>query len=129
MEVLVDLPLAFAQAREANSVPPEDHQRHRVNHGLMRTADGQWTFRYDRALRSGVPRDGIPPQEAWQLVANINVPTLVLRGENSDILASDVARRMVDEISECQFTEVAGSGHPIPLDKPDAFLSAVQAFL
>lgn len=120
---------AFVQARQANSVPPEAHHRYRVDHGLMRTEDGQWTFRYDRVLRAGVPRDGIPPDEGWRLVAEIGVPTLLLRGENSDILAASVAERMVADVPDCEFQEIAGSGHPIPLDKPEAFLEALQRFL
>jgi esterase len=120
---------AFVQEREANAVPPEAHHRYRVNHGLMRTEDGQWTFRYDRALRSGVPRDGIGRQEGWQLVANIQVPTLLLRGENSDILSAAVAQRMVADIVDCDFQLVAGSGHPIPLDQPQLFIEALQRFL
>ena len=121
---------AFARARETNPIPPEDHHRHRVDASLMRTDDGLWTYRYDRALRDPDSlREGIPTAEGWRLVANINVPTLLIRGENSDILSRSVAARMVAEIADCRLLEVAGSGHPVPLDKPDAFLEAVGTFL
>lgn len=121
---------AFARARADNPVPPEDHHRARVYQSLMRTADGRWTYRYDRALRDpGVSREGIPAEHGWQLVAGIEVPTLLIRGENSDILSRPVAERFAREVRECRLVEVAGSGHPVPLDKPDAFLEAVLEFL
>jgi pimeloyl-ACP methyl ester carboxylesterase len=121
---------AFVRARADNPVPPEAHHRYRVDHSLMRTADGRWTYRYDRALRDpSNRREGITPEEGWRLVANIGVPTLLIRGENSDILSRGVAERFVREVADCRLVEVEGSGHPVPLDKPEAFLEVVRDFL
>jgi esterase len=120
---------AFAAARAVNSVPPEAHQRHRVYNSLMRTADGRWTFRYDRALRSGNtlrPRDA---ETAWRSCAQIAVPTLLMRGADSDILAPEVAKRMMEVIPGAGFVEIKGAGHPIPLDTPEAFAAAAREFL
>lgn len=75
------------------------------------------------------PRKGIPAHEGWRLVGQIDVPTLVIRGELSDILSRSVAERMAQTIPDCRLIEVAGSGHPVPLDKPLEFLRAVQTFL
>ncbi len=73
---------AYARARTDNPIPPDDQLRHRVEYSLMRRDDGKFTYRYDRALRDPTnPRKGIPPEEGWRLVANINVPTLLVRGE------------------------------------------------
>ncbi len=121
---------AFARARADNPIPPEAEQRHRVVHSLMRTADGRFTYRYDRALRDpDNPRQGIPAEEGWRLVANIAVPTLLVRGELSDILSRSIAERMVSTIADCRLIEIPGSGHSVPLDKPAEFLRAVDGFL
>jgi pimeloyl-ACP methyl ester carboxylesterase len=121
---------AFAQARADNPIPPDDHLRYRVYYSLMRTADGRYTYRYDRALRDpDNPRKGIPPEEGWQMVANIGVPTLLIRGELSDILSAPVAARMAQAIPACTLVEIPGCGHPVPLDKPREFLKAAQQFL
>jgi len=120
---------AFARARADNTRPPEAHHRHRVDHSLMRTEDGRWTYRYDRALRSpGTlrPRD---PEASWRACANINVPTLVIRGALSDILSPEVAERMLEVIPGAEFKLVEESGHSVPLDAPDGFLAAARAFL
>lgn len=121
---------AFARAREDNPIPPDEHLRHRIDYSLMRRADGRFTFRYDRALRDPKnPRQGIPAAEGWRLVSSIDVPTLLIRGQRSDILSADVAKRMAAAIPDCRLVEVVGSGHPVPLDKPDEFLAAVRTFL
>lgn len=121
---------AFARARADNPIPPEDHHRYRVDNSLMRTDDGRFTYRYDRALRDPTNRrEAIPAEEGWRLVSSIAVPTLLIRGELSDILSAEVAQRFVGAVPDCRLIEVAGSGHPVPLDKPDEFLEAVRTFL
>ena len=121
---------AFEQARAANSVPPEAHHRHRVEHSLMRTEDGNWTFRFDRALRDpNVPRNRMTSEEGWRRVAAIDVPTLLVRGADSDLLDPGIAERMAGAISQGELVEIPDAGHSVPLDAPDAFLSAVRAFL
>ena len=88
------------------------------------------TYRYDRALRDpNNPRQGIPAEEGWRMVANINVPTLLVRGALSDILSRPTAEKMSATIADCRLVEIAGSSHPVPLDKPDEFLEAVRTFL
>lgn len=119
---------AFAAARAANSAPPEGHHRQRSDANLMRTEDGRWTFRFDRAFRSGAlrPRD---VEAAWRSCARIAVPTLVMRGADSDILAPEVAERMVQVIPAAQRVEVPAAGHAIPLDNPEGFLAAARGWL
>jgi pimeloyl-ACP methyl ester carboxylesterase len=129
-DVFASIDEAYARARADNPIPPDDQLRHRIEYSLMRREDGRFTYRYDRALRDPAnPRKGIPAEEGWRLVANINVPTLLVRGELSDILSKPVAARMAKAIPNCRLVEVPGSGHPVPLDKPDAFLDAVATFL
>jgi pimeloyl-ACP methyl ester carboxylesterase len=120
---------AFAAARAASSVPPEAHHRHRVDHALMRTEDGRWTWRYDRALRAPGTVRARDTEAGWRAAAAINVPTLLIRGETSDILSPELADRMLKENSNIRMTTVAGSGHSVPLDKPDGFLAACREFL
>ncbi|MGH2632221.1 MAG: alpha/beta fold hydrolase [Tepidiformaceae bacterium] len=121
---------AIAGGRAGNARADEDEMRHRVRHNLMRTVDGRWTFRYDKALRSpGRPRPRPSSAENWAAWKQINVPTLLLRGGVSDILALETAERMAKEIPDCRLIEIPGSGHSIPLEAPVRFLEAVQTFL
>ena len=121
---------AFQRARVDNPVPPEGHHYDRVRASLMRTDQGSWTYRYDRALRDPAnQRLRLGVQEGWESVAAFNVPTLLIRGENSPLLSREVADKFVSIANDCRLVEVPGSGHPVPLDKPDGFLDAVRTFL
>jgi len=128
-DVFASKDAAFAAARAANSLPPEAHHRRRVEQNLMRTEDGRWTWRYDRALRAPTtvrPRD---PDAAWRACANIAAPTLIIRGALSDVLSPEVAARMLEVIPDARLTLVENSGHSVPLDAPEGFQAAARAFL
>ncbi|HXU99429.1 MAG TPA: alpha/beta hydrolase [Caulobacteraceae bacterium] len=120
---------AFAAARAANPVPPEAHHRHRVDYNVMRMQDGRWTWRYDRALRNPAALGRRDTDVGWRSCAEIAVPTLIIRGENSDILSPELAERMVMTIPDASLVTVSGSGHAVPLDAPDRFLAAAREFL
>jgi pimeloyl-ACP methyl ester carboxylesterase len=121
---------AFALARKANPLANAAEQRSRTRNNLMLTADGRWTWRYDEALRDpNRPRPRPAADAGWALMPRINVATLLVRGERSDILSVDGAQRMVREIPRCAFVEVPDAGHSIPLDNPAGFIASVQPFL
>ena len=48
------------------------------------------------------------------------IPTLVIRGENSDILSADIATRMVARLDNGRLVTVPGVGHAPTLDEPEA---------
>jgi pimeloyl-ACP methyl ester carboxylesterase len=121
---------ALTAYREATPGADPFEAEHRLRNNLMLTAEGRWTFRYDPALRA--PERPLPrpdPEAAWALLPKITAKTLLIRGELSDILASETAERMVREIRDCRFAEVKDAGHSIPLDQPKGFLEAVRSFL
>ncbi|MGH7012074.1 MAG: alpha/beta fold hydrolase, partial [Caulobacteraceae bacterium] len=120
---------AFAAARAANPRPPEAHHRARIEANLMRTEDGRFTWRYDRALRRGQGVRGFDVEAGWRACAAINVPTLLVRGELSDILSPAIAARMIATIPDARLVEMKGSGHSVPLDAPERFLEAAREFL
>ncbi|KJS35729.1 MAG: hypothetical protein VR74_15330 [Hyphomonas sp. BRH_c22] len=120
---------AFAVARADSDRQPEAAHRLRSDAGLMRTEDGQWTYRYDRALR--VPGElNLPnPETIWQTISHIEVPTLIVRGALSDILSPKVAQRMVETIPDARLETVAAAGHGVPYDAAEDFLAVTRNFL
>lgn len=67
-----------------------------------------------RAMSSESGVDMWPVMAAFQ-----NIPTLLLRGERSDLLSDATARRMVSEMGEsAELTTVSGVGHAPVLDEP-----------
>ncbi len=128
-DVFASKDAAVAHQRAANARAPDAHLRYRVENNLMQLEDGRWTWRHDRQLRD--PRNLRMPdaESGWRAVAGIRVPTLLIRGSESDLLSPEVAKRMVGCIPGAEYFEVHGAGHPVPLDAPEAFVAAVRSFL
>ena len=80
------------------------------------------------ALRKGLEAANGPLPDMWaQFKAVSHVPALVLRGENSDILAAETAKRMVSAHPDMVSITVRDRGHVPFLDEPEA-VAALDAF-
>ena len=77
----------------------------------------------DEAQDTAVPPDLWPAFEATR-----GRPVLVIRGENSDILAPETADQMCARHEGCTLVTIPGRGHAPMLDEPEA-LQAIGAFL
>ena len=70
----------------------------------------------------------ICPHDEWANLRKVRVPTLVVRGENSDTLMRDAAHRMAREMPDGRFVELAGTSHFLPMEKPDEVARLVIDF-
>ncbi len=59
----------------------------------------------------------------------LRVPTLLVRGKNSDVVSEDGAREFMELTPHAEFADVSGAGHMVAGDKNDAFSNAVMEFL
>ncbi|GAB3183051.1 alpha/beta fold hydrolase [Hydrogenophaga aquatica] len=59
----------------------------------------------------------------------ITVPTLCLAAEHDRTAAPSVMQRMAARIPGAQYVEIAGAGHLVNFERPDAFNAAVADFL
>lgn len=77
---------------------------------------GRWVLRYDPAI--SVPFKAVTPQSAaaaeaamWNLYDHITAPTLVMRGEKSDLLSRATLAEMAARGPRAQTREIEGVGH------------------
>ena len=93
----------------------------------MLQEDGTWTFRYDKALRTNrLPRPDAG--DAWAMLPKIKAPTLLIRGELSDVLDASVADRMLKEIPNCKFALVPARATPFRWKAPKASSKPFRPF-
>jgi pimeloyl-ACP methyl ester carboxylesterase len=95
--------------------------------------DGHWAKHYD--LRLAQPFALQTPEATaaaetllWQAWDHLPVPSLILRGAQSDILTRDTARRMVERNPRARLVEFDGVGHAPTLRAADQ-IAAVRDFL
>jgi pimeloyl-ACP methyl ester carboxylesterase len=107
--------------------------RERMRHRLKPADGGKWTWKFDRRFRQ--PDSSITvgwqlsSDQLWQLFRNVTIPTLLVRGGESDVLSAEVAQRCVQEMPSARLVTIPNAGHSVPGDNPDAFTDAVASFL
>jgi pimeloyl-ACP methyl ester carboxylesterase len=126
-EEFVQMAHHFNQRRSMENI------RERMRHRLRPTENGKYTWKFDRRFRdkeSGL-RIGseLSNDESWQLFRRVSVPTLLVRGADSDVLSEEVAQRAAREMPRARLVVVPSAGHSVPGDNPDDFTAAVRDFL
>ena len=96
---------------------------------LRRNDDGTWRAHYDpriaEVFRAGLPQDDL---ELWPVYDAIRCPTLVLRGEHSDLLTRETALALRLRGPKATVVEIRGVGHAPTLMHPDQ-IALVRNFL
>jgi len=93
---------------------------------LRRNDDGSWRAHYDP--RIGEPRLVQNDLELWTLYDAVRCPTLLLRGELSDLLTRETANAMAQRGPRAKVVEIRGVGHAPTLLQPDQ-IALVRDFL
>jgi esterase len=110
---------------------PEVQLRYSLLHALKPLPDGRWTWKRD--LR---PTAALDPAERatraaalWLDLRAIRTPTLLLRGERSQLLSAEVASRVEREMPDARLVTIPRAGHNLHGDAPAAFANALNEFL
>lgn len=95
---------------------------------LVEQPDGTQDWRFSKqgvleSVRAGRDRD------RWDLVKNLSVPTLWLRGGQSQDLPRPIFEKILSLNPYIQGHEIPDSGHWIHFDQPDAFIAQLKEFL
>jgi pimeloyl-ACP methyl ester carboxylesterase len=126
----VDEAQAYVRSISAGFGPHSDEQwRFLAETWLRRNDDGSWRAHYDPRIaenyRATLPQKDL---ELWALYDAIRCPTLVLRGEVSDLLSRDTCARMAQRGPKARVVEVRGVGHAPTLMHADQ-IAVVRDFL
>ena len=101
-----------------------------LKYSIRQRSDGKWTWKYDKVMRTpGARPSGWNADQLWGCVGKIDCPTLVLRGDRSDIFADETMQRMGQVIADCTTTTISNAGHLVQGDNPAEFLIEVGKFL
>lgn len=126
IDAFVDRVMAYNPRRDPVQL------RGSLMHNLKQLPNGRWTWKYDKNLRGSnrrIGQDPVTTQRLWGYLEKLTCPTLVVKGELSDIMASDTASEMQQRIPNGQLATVPHAGHLVMGDNPAGFEAAVTEFL
>lgn len=139
VEFMTGRPEGFASLDEAadaiaayNPHRPRPSDLSGLAKNLRRGADGRWRWHWDprfMSMGSTEPRPPRDPDVLERAARALRVPTLLVRGRQSDLLSEEGARAFLDLVPHARFADVSGAGHMVAGDRNDVFSSAVLAFL
>jgi len=119
------------RVQEYNPLRPAEQIRGSIMHNLKQLRNGNWTWKYDKVLRS--PNRKPPSRDytalLWEQIDNLDSPTLVVRGGQSDMIALDTADELHRRIKGSSLATVERAGHLVMGDNPSGFESAVMEFI
>ncbi len=101
--------------------------------GLMknlRERNGRFFWHWDPAMLNRPEND---MSGRWTRVdeaaVNIRVPTMLVKGSESDIVSNETVAHMRELMPHADFADISGAGHMVAGDRNDAFNSAIFSFL
>lgn len=102
--------------------------RNYVDHGLKRGRDGLYRWRYDAEGLMQFVREGAEPDAIAAALRRAVLPTLVVRGEHSDVLSPAGAAQVMDLLACGDLRVIRGAAHDLGVQQPEAVAAAVLEF-
>lgn len=126
---------SLEEAAEAIAAYTPNRRRPMRAEGLgkvLRQRDGRWYWHWDPAFIDRGRTETVPDRLSELLdvaMANVSVPTMLVRGTLSDVVTDEGVEDLVAKIPGAVVVEVEGAAHMIAGDRNDAFSAAVLGFL
>ncbi|AZG47702.1 alpha/beta fold hydrolase [Gordonia insulae] len=99
----------------------------------LRLRDGRWYWHWDpRVLTdraNGPENAGVREEQARDAARSITVPTLLIRGAQSDVVSAEGARDLLELIPAARQIDVSGAGHMVSGDDNDVLSEGLIEFL
>ncbi len=91
--------------------------------------DGRYHWHWDPRFRTGHRDFEARRLRLEACAANLNLPTLLVRGGLSDVLSEEGAQAFLELCKHSEYVNVTGAGHMVAGDRNDIFAGSVIDFL
>lgn len=95
---------------------------------LEEKSDGRYDWKFSKEGIIDSVKQG-RSEDSWSLIHQISVPTLYLRGENSQDLKKSVFEQVLMQNKLITGVEISDAGHWIHSEQPEAFTKELESFL
>ncbi|MFC1953530.1 alpha/beta fold hydrolase [Chloroflexota bacterium] len=104
----------------------ESFVQHLIQYSIKYDDLGRIIFKHDKILQKTTLKS---PEWLWDYLGQVICPTLLLHGNESDILPNDIAKRVGSTLPFGTVTDIENSGHSILGDNLESFEATVRKFL
>ena len=126
-----DLEEFIANVQTYDPYRPRAHIERTVKYNMLQRPDGKYISKCDLAPRRLGLLAGRRLQDnlTLQQLAELTLPTLVVRGANSNILEPEAAERFRDNLPQGSLVTIPDCGHGVPSQNTRGFLEALGTYL
>jgi pimeloyl-ACP methyl ester carboxylesterase len=114
--------------------------RRTIGRNLRQTAQGTWTWKYDRRFPSRAHDRSVPETERrrllqertralWAAARRVACPTLVVRGGESDMFLDEDAERTAAGFADGRWVRIEGASHTVQSDAPRELAAVIRGFV
>lgn len=105
-----------------------------LSKNLRHHTDGRYRWHWDpQFIRTKQKTDRKASEETQaalaEAAARLDVPVLLVRGRNSELVTEEHVREFLDLVPHAKFVDIADAGHMVAGDRNDVFAEAVEGFL
>lgn len=104
-----------------------------LHKNVRQREDGRYYWHWDPAMSPKVAdvseQPPVPVEDLLDAARKVKVPTLIVRGGDSDIVTDEGIAEIRDAIPQAQVVVVPKAGHMVAGDDNDKFTAAVRSFL
>ena len=101
----------------------------RVMSVLRADASGRLVWDFDEAFRDPQIRPPEPDPGQRRLADRIQCPTMIIRGQDTDMLTPEAIQRLHRRIPGSRVSLIEDAGHQVPTDQPGALALNIREFL
>jgi pimeloyl-ACP methyl ester carboxylesterase len=114
-----------------NPLRPRPKSLDGLRKNVRQRDDGRWYWHWDPAFMriEDEPQRRTDPQRLRDAAARVTIPTLIVRGLESDVVSDAGLADMLALIPQAQTVDVQAAGHMVAGDDNDVFADRLEAFL
>ncbi len=125
-----DLDHFVSNVRKYDPYRPREHIERTVKYNMLRRADGKFVSKCDSTPRRlGLIRGAEADHVSLDDLRRFPMPTLVVRGGNSNVVTQEAAEHFRDALPLGQLAVVPNCGHNVHGQNTPGFLEALNRFL
>lgn len=112
------------QLQENSPYADKEMLSYLADHALKKKEDGKLYSKFDRECLSHFDQYDLRP-----FLADIKCPSLIIRGEASQVMRREKAQDMKQAIAHSKLVEIPKATHPVHTDNPSKFQQVILDFL
>jgi pimeloyl-ACP methyl ester carboxylesterase len=97
--------------------------------GITRKTNDGYELVYSPEWEAHIYRTGLRDFDIWRALPKLEVPTLFIRGAETDTFLEDAARLVKQKQPKVRFEALEKSTHLLPLEHPQKVFEIMQSFL